>query len=66
MVSSISPIKRSDDSYAFDASGEPYDFNGDGLIENLIADPNNTNEWFHSLVCRAATSTFCNFSTPMS
>lgn len=36
--------------YAFDENGEPYDYNGDGLVENLLADPNNdTNGWFHNL-----------------
>ncbi len=35
--------------YAFDSNGEPYDYNGDGLLENLIADPNNdVNGWFHN------------------
>lgn len=36
--------------YAIDQNGEPYDYNGDGLVENLIADPNNdVNGWFHNI-----------------
>lgn len=42
------PDKKSDGSYALDSNGEPYDYNGDGKIENLLADPNNDkNGWFH-------------------
>lgn len=42
------PDKLSDGSYALDSNGEPYDYNGDGQVENLLADPNNdTNNWFH-------------------
>ena len=42
------PDKKSDGSYALDANGEPYDYNGDGKVENLLADPNNDkNGWFH-------------------
>lgn len=36
--------------YALDQNGEPYDYNGDGVIENLIADPNNdVKGWFHNI-----------------
>lgn len=42
------PDKKSDGSYALDSNGEPYDYNGDGKVENLLADPNNDgNGWFH-------------------
>lgn len=42
------PDKKPDGSYALDANGEPYDYNGDGKVENLLADPNNDkNGWFH-------------------
>lgn len=48
------PDKTNDGSYALDINGEPYDFNNDGLVENLIADPNNdTNGWFHHFGDRA-------------
>lgn len=44
------PDKKSDGTYAFDSSGEPYDYNGDGKIENLVADPNNDSRgWFHNI-----------------
>lgn len=43
--------------YAFDENGEPYDYNGDGLVENLIADPNNdVNGWFHNIGDRGSDS----------
>lgn len=36
--------------YAINEDGESYDYNGDGLIENLLADPNNdVNGWFHNI-----------------
>lgn len=42
------PDKKPDGSYAINADGEPYDYNGDGKVENLLADPNNdANGWFH-------------------
>lgn len=42
------PDKKPDGSYAINANGEPYDYNGDGKVENLLADPNNdTKGWFH-------------------
>ena len=44
------PDRKENGEFAFDANGEPYDYNNDGLIENLIADPNNNiNGWFHGL-----------------
>ncbi|MDO4810475.1 MAG: alpha-amylase family glycosyl hydrolase [Eubacteriales bacterium] len=44
------PDRMSNGEFAFDANGEPYDYNNDGLVENLIADPNNdVNGWFHHL-----------------
>ena len=37
-------------SYAIGTDGLPYDANGDGVIENLVANPkNDTNGWFHKL-----------------
>lgn len=36
--------------YALDSNGEPYDYNSDGYVENLLADPNNDiSGWFHGL-----------------
>lgn len=44
------PDRKENGEFAFDADGEPYDYNNDGLIENLVADPgNDVNGWFHSL-----------------
>ena len=44
------PDKLPNGDYAFDANGEPYDYDSDGNVENLLADPNNdTNGWFHGL-----------------
>ena len=44
------PDRKEDGTFAFDENGEPYDYNGDGLVENLIADPqSDTNGWFHGL-----------------
>lgn len=44
------PDRMENGEFAFDANGEPYDYNHDGLVENLIADPNNdVNGWFHGL-----------------
>lgn len=44
------PDCKEDGTFAFNENGEPYDYNGDGLVENLIADPqNDTNGWFHGL-----------------
>ena len=33
------PDRKEDGTFAFNENGEPYDYNGDGLVENLIADP---------------------------
>lgn len=42
------PDKLSDRIYAIGSDGRPYDANGDGVVENLVADPNNDyNSWFH-------------------
>lgn len=44
------PDKLPNGEYAFGANGEPYDYDNDGLVENLIADPNNDiNGWFHGI-----------------
>lgn len=44
------PDKDSSDNYVFDADGEPLDYNDDGQIENLLADPHNdTQGFFHGL-----------------
>lgn len=43
------PDKDGSENYCFNASGDPYDCNGDGKVENLLADPNNNvNGWFHN------------------
>ncbi len=52
------PDRKEDGTFAFDENGEPYDYNGDGVIENLIADPQNDTEgWFHGLGDRGDDST---------
>lgn len=52
------PDRKENGEFAFDSNGEPYDYNGDGLVENLIADPNNDmNGWFHHLGDRGNDST---------
>lgn len=52
------PDRKENGEFAFDANGEPYDYNNDGLVENLIADPNNDiNGWFHHLGDRGSDST---------
>lgn len=44
------PDKLPTGEYALDQNGEPYDFNGDGKVENLLADPNNdVKHWFHDI-----------------
>lgn len=44
------PDKNGTGSYAFDTNGNPIDANGDGQLENLLADPHaDTNGWFHGL-----------------
>lgn len=44
------PDRDTQGNYVFDQNGEPADFDGDGQVENLLADPNNdVNGWFHGL-----------------
>lgn len=44
------PDKDENGNYVFDANGEPADYNGDGKVENLLADPHNdVNGFFHGL-----------------
>lgn len=51
------PDKDENGNYTFDANGDPIDYNNDGVIENLVADPNNdTNGWFHHLGDRGTDS----------
>lgn len=51
------PDKLPSGEYALNANGEPYDYNNDGLVENLLADPNNdVNGWFHALSDRGGDS----------
>lgn len=54
------PDKDSNGNYVFDANGEPVDLNGDGQLENLLADPHNdTQGFFHGLGDRGGdTSSF--------
>ncbi len=43
------PDKLPNGEYALDSNGEPYDYNHDGKVENLLADPNyDVNHWFHN------------------
>lgn len=43
--------------YVFDANGNPVDHNGDGQLENLLANPHNdVNGWFHGLGDRGSDS----------
>lgn len=52
------PDRMENGEFAFDSNGEPYDYNGDGFVENLVADPNNDiNGWFHGLGDRGDDST---------
>lgn len=51
------PDRKADGSYALDQAGEPYDYNNDGKVENLIADPNNDSKgWFHNIGDRGTDS----------
>lgn len=51
------PDRKETGEFAFDANGEPYDYNQDGKVENLIADPNSdVNGWFHGLGDRGGDS----------
>lgn len=44
------PDKDASGNYVFDANGNPIDINGDGKVENLLADPHaDANGWFHGL-----------------
>lgn len=54
------PDKDSNDDYIFDDNGEPLDYNGDGQIENLLADPHDDAQgFFHGIGDRYGdTSTF--------
>lgn len=35
------PDKDENGNYVFDSNGNPVDYNGDGIVENLLADPHN-------------------------
>ncbi|THF78797.1 alpha-amylase family glycosyl hydrolase [Cohnella fermenti] len=51
------PDKDSSGNYVFDTNGNPVDYNSDGNVENLLADPNNdVNGWFHGLGDRGTDS----------
>jgi glycosidase len=51
------PDKDGSGNYCFNAAGDPYDCSGDGVVENLLADPNNNVAgWFHDLGDRGADS----------
>ncbi len=51
------PDKNGSGNYVFDANGNPVDWNSDGNIENLLANPHNdVNGWFHGLGDRGADS----------
>lgn len=42
------PDRDENGNFVFDSNGEPVDYNGDGIVENLVADPNNdVKGWFH-------------------
>lgn len=44
------PDKDENGHYVFDSYGNPFDYNGDGKVENLVADPNNdVLGFFHGL-----------------
>lgn len=44
------PDRDANGNYTFDANGDPIDYNNDGQLENLVADPNNDYKgWFHHL-----------------
>lgn len=51
------PDKDSNGNYVFDANGNPVDYNSDGNLENLLANPHNdVNGWFHGLGDRGSDS----------
>ena len=44
------PDKNEKGEYVFDANGDLADYNGDGIVHNLVADPHNdTKGWFHGI-----------------
>lgn len=44
------PDLNASGAYAFDANGNRFDFNGDGSVDNLLANPHaDTNGWFHGI-----------------
>jgi len=44
------PDRDASGNFVFDANGNPVDFNLDGSVENLVADPKGVNaNWFHNL-----------------
>jgi len=44
------PDKDENGNYVFDSNGNPVDYNGDGIVENLLADPHNDiHGFFHGL-----------------
>ncbi|MDK2824632.1 MAG: cyclomaltodextrin glucanotransferase [Clostridia bacterium] len=44
------PDKDENGNYVFDSNGNPADYNGDGIVENLLADPHNDIDgFFHGL-----------------
>ncbi|AMX04264.1 alpha-amylase [Microbulbifer thermotolerans] len=52
------PDKDSNGDYVFDSNGNPVDYNSDGNVENLLADPNyDINGWFHNLGDRGSDDT---------
>ncbi|MCX2802441.1 alpha-amylase family glycosyl hydrolase [Microbulbifer thermotolerans] len=52
------PDKDSNGDYVFDSNGNPVDYNSDGNVENLLADPNyDINSWFHNLGDRGSDDT---------
>ncbi len=51
------PDKLPSGEYAFNSNGEPYDYNNDGKVENLLVNPNNdTYGWFHGIGDRGSDS----------
>jgi len=51
------PDKDGSGNYVFDSNGNPVDYNNDGNLENLLADPNNdVNGWFHGIGDRGSDS----------
>lgn len=51
------PDKNGSGNYVFDGNGNPVDWNSDGNLENLLANPHNdVNGWFHGLGDRGADS----------